>query len=357
MFQKIKDFLKGMPKWIWIVIVIVLIIVWRIVANSSSSTKVQTIKVTQGDLVQSVSTSGTVKADQYSQLTFPTGGKINWVGVKSGDKVNRGQAIAQLDPVPLNAAYQQALNVRRNTQAAVDSIHDQVKNNDSAETFAQKATRTAAEVANDNAWDTVLAAQDNLRNASIFAPFNGVMDTVSPSSAGMMVLPGAANYTIVNPDTVYFDSEVEETDLPNIAVNQKVNIKLDAYPDETFSGQVMNIGLVAFTSSTGGNAYHVRIVLPKNINFKFRVGMQGDVDIIYNTVSNVTKIVSTAVVTDGGKSYVWGIENGKSKKINVEVGQTSPDETEIKSGLSAGQEVIDNPASNFATGTRVTISN
>ena len=357
MFQKIKDFLKKMPKWVWVVAVIALIVIWRIIANSSSSTKVQTVKVSQGDLVQSVSTSGTVKADQYSQLTFPTGGKINSVGVKSGDKVRVGQAIAQLDPIPLNAAYQQALNVRRNTQAVVDNIHDQVKNNDSAETFAQKATRTAAEVANDNAWDTVLAAQDNLRNASIYAPFNGVMDTVNPTSAGMLVSPGAANFTIVNPDTVYFDSEVEETDLPNVAANQKVNIKLDAYPDENFAGQVVNIGLVAFTSSTGGNAYHVRILLPKNNNLKFRVGMQGDVEIIYNTVSNVTKVVSTAVVTDSGKSYVWGIVGGKSKKINVEIGLTSTDETEIKSGLTVGEEVIDNPASNFVEGTRVTISN
>jgi len=207
MFQKIKDFLKNMPKWVWIIVVVALIVIWRIIASSNSSTKVQTIKVTQGDLVQSVSTSGTVKADQYSQLTFPTGGKIVGVWVKTGQKVQKGSWIAQLDTVPLNAAYQQAQNNYRNYQAIALQVLDSVKGNDGDETFVEKATRTTAEVNRDNAYNAMLAAQDNLANAVIMAPFAGIVDTVIPSSPGMQVLPGAANYTVVNPDTVYFDAD------------------------------------------------------------------------------------------------------------------------------------------------------
>jgi RND family efflux transporter MFP subunit len=203
----------------------------------------------------------------------------------------------------------------------------------------------------------MLAAQDNLANAVITAPFSGIMDTVSPSSPGMQVLAGSANYTIVNPDTVYFDAEVEETDLPNIAIGQKVDITIDAYSDQNFQGEVATIGLVAFTSSTGGNAYHVRISLPKNENLRFRVGMQGDSDIVFNTIPTVLKISSSALASDGDKNYVWIIENGKSKKVIVEIGSESTDETEIKSGLTDGQEVIDNPPSNFKEGTKITVSN
>jgi RND family efflux transporter MFP subunit len=357
MVDKFKNLKSKLGKWFWVILVITLIVIWRVIAGSNKTTKVQTVKVSQGDLVQSVSTSGTVKADQYSQLTFPAGGKIAGVFVKSGDKVGKGAWIAQLDTVPLNAAYQQALGNYRNYQAQAEQALDSVKGHSGDETFAQKVTRTTAEVNRDNAYNAMLAAQDNLANAVITAPFSGVMDTVSPSSPGMQVVAASANYTIVNPATVYFDSEVEESDLPNVSVGQKVNIKLDAYPDETFQGLVVNVGLVAFTSSTGGNAYHVRISLPKNDNLKFRVGMQGDVDIIYNTIPNVLKVSSSAVVADGGKSYVWGIEGGKSKKINIETGKSSTDETEVKSGLSSGQEVIDNPASNFAASTKVTASN
>jgi len=355
MIGKLKNFKQKLGWWFWVILVVIALIIWKIVAASNTSVKVQTVNVTRGDLVQTVSTSGNIKADQYSELTFPTGGKVVGVWVKSGQKVQKGAWIAQLDTVPLNAAYQDALNNYRSTQAAVAYEHDQDKNYGSAETFLEKTTRTAAEVANDNAYNAMLAAQDNLANAVIMAPFAGVIDTVNPSSPGMQVLPGAANYTIVNPDTVYFDAEVEETDLPNIAVGQNVNIVLDAYSNDTYKGTVVSIGLVAFTSSTGGNAYHVRISLPSNDNLRFRVGMQGDVDIIYNTVSNTLKVNSSAVVSDTSQNYVWEIENGKSKKINITAGAESDTETEIKSGLTEGQKVIDNPPSTLTEGQKVSI--
>lgn len=354
MIEKVKNLKQKLGKWFWLIPIIVLIVIWRILIGANKSTKVQTVQVTQGNLVESVSTSGTVRADQYSQLTFPTGGKVAAVWVKAGEKVKKGAWIAQLDPISLNAIYQQALNNRRNTQAVVDNIHDQVKNNDSSETFAQKATRTTAEVANDNAWDALLAAQDNLINATIVAPFAGVIDTALPSSPGMQVLPGAANYTIVNPDTVYFDAEVEETDLPNVAVGQTVNIKLDAYPNDSYQGTVMSVGMVAFTSATGGNAYHVRISLPENTNMKFKVGMGGDSDIVYKTIEDILKVPTSAVVTDSS-NYVWEVVAGRAKKVTVEVGGENNDEMEIKSGVKEGDTVISNPPATLKDGDHVQI--
>ena len=358
-FGSLNNFRLKLGKWFWVILAVFLIIVWRIIASANASTKVQVTQVVSGDLIESVSTSGTVKADQYSVLTFPSGGLISWVGVKTGQKVVKGQAIAQIDAISLNALYQQALNNYRNYQAAADNVLDSVKNHSTDETFLQKSTRTTAEVNRDNAYNSVLSTQDNLRNAIIHAPFAGIIDTVIPSSPGINTLPGWANYTIVNPDSTYFDAEVGETDLIQIMTGQKVDIKLDAYPDETFKGTLANIGMVAFTSSTGGNSYHIRISLPKNEtatgsgNFKFRVGMQGDADIILTTVSDVLKVSTTAVVSDGGQNYVWIIENGRAKKIEITIGGTSIDELEIKSGLSKDQEVIDNPASTLKQNQKV----
>lgn len=355
MINRFKNFKQKLGWWFWIILVVIILIIWKVVAGSNFSTKVQTTKVTRGDLIQTVSTSGTVMADQYVSLTFPTGGKIQYVNVKSGQKVTKGQAIAGIDAVPLNSAYENAMNNYRATQAAVNLEHDNDKNYGSGETYSEANIRTQAEVANDDAYNNYLAAADNLKNANIFAPFNGIMDTVNPSSPGENVIAGTANYTIVNPDSVYFDAEVEETDLPNVSVGESVNIVLDAYPNQTFVGIVANIGLVAFTSSTGGNAYHVRISLPVNTNLRFRVGMQGDVDIVYNTDSNVLKVSSSAIVSDNNQNYVWVISGGKSKKVNVGVGVESDTETEITSGLSEGQVVIDNPPPGFTEGQKVSI--
>ncbi len=340
--SSVNNFRQKLGKWFWVVLVVVLIVVWRVIVSANKTTKVQVAQVSRGELTESVSTSGTVKADQYSQLTFPSGGLVAWVGVKVGQKVVKGQGIAQLDAIPLNAAYEQALNNYRNYQAVAENVLDTVKGNDTTETFSQKATRTTAEVNRDNSYNALLAAQDNLRNATIYAPFTGIIDSAVPSSPGINVLPGAANYTVVNPNSVYFDAEVEETDLPRVNVSQTVNIKLDAYPDDTYTGTVTNIGMVAFTSSTGGNAYHVRISLPDNSAMKFKVGMGGDIEIIFNKIENVLKVPASAVVTDS-KDYVWVIEGGRAKKTVVEIGGQNNDETEIKSGVSEGQTVISQP--------------
>ncbi len=341
-------------KWFWVVLAVVLIIGWRIIVSANKTTKIQTVQVTRGELVESVATSGEIKADQYSQLTFPSGGKVSWIGVKIGQKVVKGQAIAQLDAISLNAAYEQALNNYRNYQATADNVLDTLKGKATTETLSEKATRTAAEVARDNAYNAVLAAQDNLRNAMIYAPFAGTVDSIIPSSPGINVLPGAANYTVINPDSVYFDAEVEETDLPRVALGQTVNIKLDAYPNDSYSGTVTNIGMVAFTSSTGGNAYHIRISLPKNTDMKFKVGMGGDIEIIFNKIENTLKVPVSSIVTDT-KSYVWVIENGHAKKTIVETGGENNDDVEIKSGVNESQTVISQPPALLKDGQRVSI--
>lgn len=345
---------KRLGKFFWPLIAILAIIIVSRVSAGRKAVKVELAQASVGDLIETVSTSGTVNADQYSVLTFQTGGKVSYVGVKSGDVVRKGQTIAKLDSVGLNAAYQQALNNYRKYQASAENVLDQVKDHSADESYAQKDSRTTAEVNRDNAYDAMLAAANNLQNATIYAPFVGVMDTVSPASPGVNVGLGAANYTIVNPASTYFDAEVEETDLPNIAIGQDVNIRLDAYPNEEIAGKVETIGMVAFTSSTGGNAYHVRISLPENTDGKFKVGMQGDIDIIFNSIPSVLKVPSTSLTSDGDRYYVWEPVGGKLKKVEVEIGAESIDETEIKSGIEDGQEVVNNPASGLKNGQRVT---
>jgi RND family efflux transporter MFP subunit len=352
--QKLKNIKSKLGKWFWVILVALILIVWYLAASSNKSLKVEGVQVGKGNLVLSISTSGDVNADEYSQLTFPSGGLVSWIGVRVGEKVVKGQAVAQLDAISLNAAYQQAVNNYRNYQAIAENVLDTVKGHSTDETFTDKATRTTAEVNRDNAYNAVLAAQDSLRNAKIYAPFAGIVDTVYPSSPGINIMPGAANYTIVNPDTVYFDAEVTELDLPNLALGQPVKIKLDAYPDQVFNGIVESIGMVAFTSSTGGNAYHVKISFPGNEDQKIKVGMGGDAEIIYDTIYETLKVPAFAVISEP-TNYVWVIERGHAKKVNVEIGRSSIDETEIKSGLSGGETVISQPPANLKEGARVQI--
>lgn len=342
-------------KKIWLAVILILIIVLRLASSNGKPVKVLTAKVTKGELVESVSTSGKIKADQSATLTFLTPGKIVWLNAKSGDKVSQYQALASLDTVALNASYQMSLNNYRNAEAAVANTLDQVQGHSGNETYSQRAVRTAAEVARDNAYDALKAANDALNNAVLYAPFGGIVADVNQVIAGTNSIPGVSSITVVNPDSVYFEAEVEETDLPNVKIGQKVDVKLDAYPDEVYSGVVTNIGFVAFTSSTGGNAYKVKITMPKNTDMKFKVGMQGDADIIFGRVDNTLKVSSQTLIENGGKSYVWIYQNGKIKKTEVKAGAASSNDTEIKSGVNEGDILVESPLSNFKEGQKVSI--
>lgn len=354
MFAKIKKILfSGKRKFVTGGIILVLLIT---LFSRKSPIKVQIVKVSHGNIVEVVSSSGYIFADQKSDLTFPSGGLVRWIGVKVGDSVKAGQAVASLNTTILNSTYQESINTYMSLNAAAQKAEDDVKGHSADETFAQKATRMAAETARDSAYDTMKAARQALSQATIYAPFNGIITEASPSSPGSNVSPATAIYTIVNPDTVYFDAQIGETDLPRITIGQAVNIKLDAYPDQVFQGAVTNIGLVAFTSSTGGNAYHVRVSLPKNENLRFKIGMGGDADIVYKTISDTLKVPTSAVFTDS-TDYIWTISAGRAKKIKVELGGVSSDETEIKSGISEGSVVISDPPTNLKEGQKVLIGN
>lgn len=350
-------------KKFWVIIAVVaLFFGYRIYSAQKNLPKYSVVDASKGELLETLSTTGRVKADEYANLGFQTGGKIKWVGVKKGDVVKKGQAIASLDSIILNAAYQQAQNNYRNYQAAAQSALDAVKDHASDETFAQKATRTAAEVARDNAYDAMLAAEQNLKYATIYSPFAGIVAEANPSFAGANVSLGGASYIIVNPITTYFESEISETDLPKVKIGQKVKLKLDAYPDDQIDGEIENIGLVAFTSSTGGNSYSLRIKMPDNKDLKYKVGMEGDVSIILETIKDVLKVPTTAIVNEEEQNYVWVFEStsnlgnqGKVKKVMVEIGGNSDEETEIKSGISEGLKIIVEPSNKFKDGQKVKI--
>lgn len=353
MLNKIKLIKDKLGKWFWPVIVILVIIILKFTVFKAKPLEIKVEKAKKGSLTETVSVTGRVKADNYANLTFQGSGRVAWVNVKEGQKVKKGQAIAGLDTVILNASYQQALNNYKNYQAVAGSVLDSVKDHSGDETFAQKATRTTAEVNRDNAYDALRAAEQNLRYATIFSPFNGVMASVNPSFAGSNVTSATASYIVIDPSTTYFSGELSESDLPKVKLGQKVKIKLDAYPDEEFDAKVENIGVVAFTSSTGGNAYSIRFGLPENKDFKFRVGMEGDSDIILSTIDNIIKTSFNSVVNEDSIDYVWVYDSGKIKKQKVKIGASSASEVEVLEGLSEGQEIVIDPSSKLVDGQKV----
>lgn len=340
----------GKKKFILVgVLVVLFLVIFR-----KPVIKVETTTVSRGDISQTVSSSGKIDADQKADLMFQGGGRLAWVGVKVGDRVKKYQAIASLDGTVLNFLYQQAINTYKAYEAAAQKVEDDVKGHAADETFAQKSTRMAAQVARDNAYDAMKAAETNLKYATIIAPLAGVITKTEPAYAGSNVTALSAVYSIVNPETFYFSTEVNEVDVTKIKVGQKVYLSLDAFPDQQVESAVADIGLVNIITSTGGTAYQVKIALPKKEKVEYRLGMNGDAEIVIGGVEDTLYVPAEAVVEETGGSYIWRVEKGKRvKKVRVETGVTSIDKSEVKDGLTEGDIVVIRPPLKLKVGSKV----
>ena len=332
---------KILKKKFWIfVIILVLGIGAYFIFGKKSNVKSVTAKVERGTVKEEMVLTGQVEADKHVKLFFPTSGKLSWVGVGEGQKVYKGQALTSLDKTNLNTTYQQALNNYRNYQAAAESALDSVKDHSSNETFAQKATRTAAEVARDNAFDSVTAAEYNLRNATLFAPFAGIVTSLPFQNPGVNVNFTDLQVEIVDPQSIYFKIEADQSEVISIKTNMSVDIVLDSFRDKIITGIV---SFVSFTPKTGevSTIYEVKVTLDKNSlgDLQPRIGMSGDARFIISKKEDALFVASRFINSDKNGKYV---NLGKmNNKVKVETGIENEDNIEIISGVKEGDVLYD----------------
>lgn len=336
-------------------VIAILVLIIGVSRYQKSILTVETAKVTKGDIVEFISASGEVTARELANMSFPTSGKVVYLGVAEGDTVTKYQSLTSLDKTVLDTAYQQALNMTRKYGATVDNIHDQLKNKDTTETYAERDTRTSAEATNDYYYNALRAAEYNLKNANLVAPFAGIVtNLLSGLSVGANVTGGVTVMTIVNPQSVYFMAEVTEAEIYEVHEGMKVKLILDAYPDSDFEGTVEAVSFGNYTSSTGGNVYKVQVSLPNNTDFKFRLGMKGNAQIILREHSDLVK-VSVDTLIENSETYVWLLQGNKAQKKVIKIGVSSGEETEVVNGLQVDNVVIKTPPINIKDGSRVRI--
>lgn len=346
------------------------LIVWRMgISSKSQLPEYQTDTVTRGTVISTISASGKVLTTNILSISTQASGVVKKVYVKDGDKVFAGQKLAEItldsDGILANAKAYSSLvsaqnslnsanNSYRSTQASIQKVYDDLKGHDADETFAQKETRTKAEVANDNAYDGLRQANANLSSSqysygltspTITTPFAGIVDSVGIVEG--MVLSSSTSTTNINSQRVavvkgdslpVVNVSLSEVDVPNVKVGQKVTITLDSITDKTFTGAVATVDRIGSISSN---------VTSYSANIKLDIGsdailpnMAATANIILQTKTDVIKVPTSSLITQNGTQLARTLQNGKEVSVPVEIGISSASETEIISGLNEGQTVI-----------------
>lgn len=333
-----KQFISKNWKKILVVAVAAAIGLFFVFRNNNKSTK--TVEIKKGDLKEELVLSGEVDATNYAKLSFETAGKISYVGVKEGDKINKGRLISKLDVTVLNSSYQTALSNLRIYEATVENIHDQVKNHSNDESFVQKDLRTTAEANKDKAYEAMVAAKRNLDGASLYAPFNGIITYLAHPFIGVYTSLGAVEAEIIDPTTMYFDVLADQTEVTKLSVGQKVEVVLDSFEDKTFEGKVENISFVPKIGESG-SVYSVKVSFVNTdlLNSKFKISMTGDSKFIVSEKKGVLFVPSNYIKQDKEGRFLK--INAKGEKVYIETGIESENETEVIGNISEGQVVYD----------------
>lgn len=337
-FSTILGFIKRHKKLsfvVFIALAIILVLLFR--PKNSNAITTETVK--RGDIVKSVSATGKIDADSKVDLTFQAGGKLIYLGVKKGDKVSAGQVIATLDQATVEKNLKAALlaySQQRNT-------FEQTLDNNNAKTINDAPNSTIKRILQNNQYDLEKAVnsvelQDLARQTSVLTtPISGVVTRTDVNTTGLNVT-AATTFSVVDPTSLSFLMDVDETDIGNIKEGQDIDVSLDAFPNKNLKLTVSRIDLVSHTTSSGGNAFTVKATIPSDETY--RVGMSGNGDIIISSKKDVLSIQTSDVLDD---NYVYVKTGNKFEKRKIELGLQSDIKSEIISGLSEGEAVAIDP--------------
>ena len=332
--------------WIKIVIIGALIVaaflIIRQLQAGNIAKKVIAYTVKRQDLSDILSLSGHIDASEHAVMRFQTSGQIAWVGVKEGDTVAKYQSLASLDQQILKKQLQKYLNTYLKTRDTFDQNKDTYK--DQVVTDAIKRIGDQAQQDLNNSVIDVQLQDLTIRFSNLWTPIEGIVTRVDSPVAGVNIsVPTQAEFEVINPQTIYFSSVADQTDVVNLKVGLTGNLVLDAYPGQKISGTIIQIGFLP-KPGEAGTVYEVKVRFNKeNNSYQYRFGMTGDINFVLKEKKDVLSLPKNLVKEEQGQKFVYLHQRNKTTRKNVVIGETIDNQVEITLGLSELDVVVNQP--------------
>ena len=311
-----------------------------------------TVPVTTGTIQQTVASSGTIEPASQATLNFPVSGTVTAVDVKAGQAVTAGQVLATVDTTALseevNAAQAQltAANDRLAADEASGASTSQIDSDQASVTSAESSLSTA---------------QTNLKDASLTSTIGGTVASVdlvvgqqvtgtssgggngsnaaASSSASTGTGSTSSQIVVIGTNSYIVNTTVDDTEIGQIADGDQVNITPTGATTPVF-GTVGSISLIGSQTSQV-TTFPVVIDVTGNPTGLY-AGASADVSIIVKQLSNVTEVPTNAITySSSGQAMVTQVVNGAHVVKDVTVGAAENGETQIVSGVSAGDKVLE----------------
>ena len=308
---------------------------------------VSTAKVTKQSWQASLSAVGSLRAVNGTDLAFETSGIVDQLHFKSGDDVAAGTILAVLRPDDTTG--------RLDSLKAQESLAEITIGRDQKQ-FAARAVAQAtldADTANLRNLKAQVAQQQALMDErTIRAPFAGHLG-IRQIDLGQYVGPGTTVVTLQSLDPIFVDFYLPQQAMQQLKVKQAVSLKIDAYPDKPFAGEITAIN--PKVDATNRNI-QIRATI-RNQKHELLPGMYGTVEISASAPQDFLTVPQTAITYNpyGNTAFIvtdkdsQGNEGTKDDKGNapqfvrqtfVKTGETRGDQVQVLTGLNDGDVIV-----------------
>jgi HlyD family secretion protein len=383
-----------------IVVIVVLLFAGVLFAFSHGGTKIdptKLAKVEKGDLAKSVVATGKVEPITKVEVKSKASGIVKKLLVDAGDKVKKGQLLAQLDKLEIEAqveqskaalqaaeanltsskadwerakvdaegpevpmtkrGYDRAEGMAKDgvvSQSALDDAEKEYKMALNKQNVAKaqivvlqgKIAQSQAQIAESRA--NLDQLEEQLSYTDIVSPIDGVILSrdveLGDAVSSILVLGSSATLVMTLGDTssVYVKGKVDESDIGRVYLGQPARIKVESFKDKTFNGVVTKISPMG-VEKDNVTTFEVRASI-NNPGGELKAEMTANAEIILEEHKNVLQIPEGAILYDKDKKASVEIPNPKAKdgkdKIAVNIGISNGAKTEVLSGLKEGQDVV-----------------
>ncbi|TIS54019.1 MAG: efflux RND transporter periplasmic adaptor subunit [Mesorhizobium sp.] len=369
-------------------------------AGSPTKIEYTTVPATVADLTVAVSATGALQPLTQVDISSELSGVVRSVSVNENQQVKKGDLLAALDTAKLEVQIERARASAKAAAAAVENATVTLAENEKAlvraaaltkrgmatdqSLEAATATRDRAKAALDSAEASLAIAiadlkaqQTDLAKSTIYAPIDGIVLTrsVDPGQTVASSLQAPVLFVIAaDLRNMELKAAVDEADIGAVRPGQHARFTVDAFPDRPFDAEIRDISYASVTTD-GVVTYDARLEVDNN-ELLLRPGMTATVSVVTKQAKGVLTVPATAFryrpaalaarawslsdlltgrmgrpggnrqrqqattpPTDGSRT-LYVLENGRPHPVNVKIGSTDGELTEIVSGLDEGAQVI-----------------
>lgn len=299
-----------------------------------AATPVRAVAVEAGPAAPTIRTTGLLANKDEFRLSFKVGGVIKRIAVREGERVRKGQRLAEIEQTEINAQVEQARQSHEKAQRDVERgerlYADKVISLEQLEDL--RTQRAVAEAA-------LNAAEFNWNYAAIVAPSDG---TVLRKLAEERELVAAGTPVLVlgaRDQGFVVAAGIADREIVQVKLGDAAQVRLDALPTETLRGKVTEI---ASAADPAGGMFGVEVTLEPT-NLPLKSGLIAKLSIVPASASSGSLAyvpIAAIVEGEGRRASIYVIDGDHARRRPVEVAFIADQRVAIESGVNVGENVV-----------------